>query len=35
MIFDSSKECNKVKIFAIDKNEENCDRLKNEFAKMV
>jgi uncharacterized protein YndB with AHSA1/START domain len=34
MIFDSPEECNKVKKFAIDKNEENFDRLENELAKM-
>ncbi len=35
MIFDSPEECNKVKVFAVDKNEENFDRLENELTKMV
>jgi uncharacterized protein YndB with AHSA1/START domain len=34
MIFDSAEECNKVKVFAGDKNEENFDRLENELANM-
>jgi uncharacterized protein YndB with AHSA1/START domain len=33
-IFDSETECNKVKKFAIEKNEENFDRLENELLKM-
>jgi uncharacterized protein YndB with AHSA1/START domain len=35
MIFNSAKECNKVKSFAPGKNEENFDRLENELSKMV
>lgn len=35
MIFDSSEECNKIKKFAIDKNEENFDKLEDELIKMV
>lgn len=35
MIFDSADECNKVKVFAVDKNEENFDRLENELIKMT
>ncbi len=34
-IFDSAHECNKVKKFAVDKNEENFDRLEVELAKMA
>ena len=34
-IFDTAKECNKVKAFAVDKNEENFDRLEVELAKMT
>ena len=34
MIFDTAEECNKVKKFAVDKNEENFDKLENELAKM-
>lgn len=33
-IFNTARECNKVKPFAIDKNEENFDRLETELAKM-
>ena len=35
MIFNSVSECNKVKKFAVDKNEENFDRLENELAKII
>ena len=35
MLFNSADECNKVKAFAGDKNEENFDRLENELAKMT
>lgn len=35
MIFDNVEECNKVKPFAIDKNEENFDRLERELKKMI
>lgn len=35
MIFDFERECNKLKPFAVDKNEENFDRLENELAKMI
>jgi uncharacterized protein YndB with AHSA1/START domain len=34
-IFDSANECKKVKAFAVDKNEENFDRLEVELAKMT
>lgn len=34
-IFDSATECNKVKPFVIDKNEENFDRLEKELASMI
>jgi len=34
MLFTSADECNKVKKFAVDKNEENFDRLEVELAKM-
>jgi uncharacterized protein YndB with AHSA1/START domain len=35
MIFDSEEECNKLKPFVVDKNEENFDRLEVELGKMV
>ena len=34
MIFDSPEECNKLKPFVVDKNEENFDRLEVELTKM-
>ena len=34
MIFDSVEDCNKIKVFAVDKNEENFDRLEAELLKM-
>jgi uncharacterized protein YndB with AHSA1/START domain len=34
MIFDSAEECAKIKKFAVDKNEENFDRLEDELKKM-
>jgi len=34
MIFDSPEACNKIKKFAVDKNEENFDRLETELNKM-
>lgn len=34
-VFHSARECNKVKPFAVDKNEENMDRLENELRKMT
>lgn len=34
-IFNSANECNKVKTIAVDKNEENFDRLEIELAKMT
>jgi len=34
MLFNTSDECRKVKAFAVDKNEENFDRLENELIKM-
>ena len=35
MIFDTEDECRKVKKFAVDKNEENFDRLESELEKMT
>ncbi len=35
MLFETAEECRKVKTFAVDKNEENFDRLENELAKMT
>ena len=35
MIFDSPEECNKLKPFVVDKNEENFDRLEKELLKMT
>ncbi|HJS00151.1 MAG TPA: SRPBCC family protein [Flavobacterium sp.] len=35
MVFDTEEECNKIKGFAVDKNEENFDRLEEELKKMV
>ena len=35
MLFNSADECRKVKAFAVDKNEENFDRLESELAKMA
>ena len=35
MIFNSADECNKVKVFAVDKNEENFNKLENELTKMT
>lgn len=34
MLFNSAEECNKLKPFVVDKNEENFDRLENELVKM-
>ncbi|WP_276359187.1 SRPBCC domain-containing protein [Daejeonella sp. H1SJ63] len=34
MLFNSAEECRKVKAFAVDKNEENFDRLEIELTKM-
>ena len=34
MLFNTAEECSKVKKFAVDKNEENFDRLENELSKM-
>ncbi|HRH60486.1 MAG TPA: SRPBCC family protein [Chitinophagaceae bacterium] len=34
-IFDTAEECSKVKKFAVEKNEENFDRLEDELRKMV
>lgn len=34
MLFNTADECRKVKKFAVDKNEENFDRLENELSKM-
>ena len=35
MVFDSAEECNKLKPFVVDKNEENFDKLETELAKMT
>lgn len=35
MLFSSAEECNKVKKFAVDKNEENFDKLEVELTKMI
>lgn len=35
MLFTSANECRKIKAFAVDKNEENFDRLENELTKMT
>jgi len=35
MLFNSAEECNKLKPFVIDKNEENFDRLEEELIKMA
>ncbi len=35
MLFYSAEECNKLKIFVVDKNEENFDKLEIELSKMV
>lgn len=35
MVFDNEYECNKIKGFAIGKNEENFDRLENALEKMI
>ena len=35
MLFNTSDECRKVKAFAVDKNEENFDRLEHELTKMT
>jgi len=35
MIFETAKECNKLKPFVVDKNEENFDRLEAELQKML
>jgi len=34
MLFDNAEECRKVNTFAVDKNEENFDRLEVELSKM-
>jgi uncharacterized protein YndB with AHSA1/START domain len=34
MLFNSADECRKVKAFAVDKNEENLDRLEDELSRM-
>jgi uncharacterized protein YndB with AHSA1/START domain len=34
-IFDTVEECNKIKKFVIDKNQENFDRLEEELKKMI
>lgn len=35
MIFDTPEECNKLKPYVVDKNEENFDRLEDELQKMM
>lgn len=35
MLFNTADECRKVKKIAVDKNEENFDRLENELSKMT
>lgn len=35
MLFDTAEECNKLKPFVVDKNEENFDRLEVELTKMA
>lgn len=35
MLFTSAEECNKLKPFVVDKNEENFDRLETELSKMA
>lgn len=35
MLFDTAEECGKVKKFAVDKNEENFDRLELELSRMT
>ncbi len=34
MIFETEVECRKIKVFAVDKNEENFDKLETELLKM-
>jgi uncharacterized protein YndB with AHSA1/START domain len=35
MVFDSEEECNKLKGFVVDKNEENFDRLETQLKSMI
>lgn len=35
MLFDTAEECSKLKVFVVDKNEENFDKLEIELSKMV
>ncbi len=35
MLFNTADECRKVKVFAVDKNEENFDKLEGELSKMM
>jgi len=35
MLFDTAEECRKIKAFAVEKNEENFDRLEIELTKMT
>jgi uncharacterized protein YndB with AHSA1/START domain len=35
MLFNSAEECNKLKLYVVDKNEENFDRLEIELAKII
>jgi uncharacterized protein YndB with AHSA1/START domain len=34
-LFESAEECDKIKRFAVDKNEENFDRLEEELSRMI
>lgn len=34
MLFDTAEECRKIKVFAVDKNEENFDKLEVELTRM-
>jgi hypothetical protein len=35
MLFNSEEDCTKIKAFAVDKNEDNFDKLEIELAKMT
>jgi uncharacterized protein YndB with AHSA1/START domain len=35
MLFETAEECNKLKPFVVDKNEENFDKLEKELEKMI
>jgi len=34
MLFETADECNKIKKFVVDKNEENFDKLETELTRM-